>query len=321
LLTAKQLANESKTQYYATKEVSTTTSNKHAFWIISNIGEDFEESGNHSLMSPRIPYSECADCKAKKQYKTEDAATVHLQSIHFPTEKGEDDELVLKNRFHHLVKCFDLPCDKKRYQEHMKVFKRCSEHLDRIRKHCHDIRDGVLTNDSSHQSRYRLPKAFLEAFGGLVMLLIYTSHVLEVMNANVKEWTRVDLSHDATWSTYQQTVEHINRIGAKTATALAKSKLDLVLMLRTQDYTRIIRHEVIGPQYILGMILNNLQPGVHCKNLVTVYKDYIARLVGIKHSRLHSTETDAPTGISSYSISTQASPPRLQVSPRRTSNH
>ena len=62
--------------------------------------------------------------------------------------------------------------------------------------------------------------------------------------------------------------------------SVGQKKVDLTIMLRTQDYTQSIkRYEAVRLHYILIMVLSNLQYGVECQNLVEVYQEYIARLV------------------------------------------
>jgi Mg2+ and Co2+ transporter CorA len=81
--------------------------------------------------------------------------------------------------------------------------------------------------------------------------------------------------------------------------AVDQGKIDLTMMLRTQDYTQSIkRYEAVGPHYILIMALSNLQAGVECQDLVEVYKEYIARLVSTHPVLLYHTTL----GVNIYAV-------------------
>ncbi len=71
-------------------------------------------------------------------------------------------------------------------------------------------------------------------------------------------------------------VLHLKSIGHAIEETVDKGKLDLTFMIRTQDYTQSIRrHEAVGPQYILAMVLGNLQRGVNCNDLLGVIKSIL----------------------------------------------
>jgi hypothetical protein len=89
---------------------------------------------------------------------------------------------------------------------------------------------------------------------------------------------------------------YLQSLGHAIEETVDKGKLDLTLMIRTQDYTQSIRrHEAVGLQYILAMVLSNLQHGVNCSDLLDVYKEYIERLVSKSVFPTHSILCSAKT--------------------------
>jgi hypothetical protein len=169
--------------------------------------------------------------------------------------------------------------DNRRCDEHIRILRNCCNHLNAIYKGVQEIRDGVCTADIDHSQRYRLPKVLVVAFGDLILFLVYSSHVFDLITKHSESWTSPDwkLLDDHTLSDKILDIQHI---GSSVEEAVDQGKIDLILMIRTQDYTRSIkRYEAVGPHYILIMVLSNLQSGAECQNLVDVYKEYVARLV------------------------------------------
>jgi hypothetical protein len=164
-----------------------------------------------------------------------------------------------------------------------------------IHRGVQEIRDGVRTVGTAHNQRYRLPKALVEAFRKLVLLLVYTSHVLEMVTEHSESWTHPD------WRPrddpdISDEIMYLQSLGHAIEETVDKGKLDLTLMIRTQDYTQSIRrHEAVGLQYILAMVLSNLQHGVNCSDLLDVYKEYIERLVSKSVFPTHSILCSAKT--------------------------
>jgi hypothetical protein len=117
------------------------------------------------------------------------------------------------------------------------------------------------------------------AFRKLVLFLVYASHIIDLVTKRSEAWTSPN------WMPYDDGVlgdkiMKIKCIGDSVEDAVDQGKLDLTIMLRTQDYTQSIkRYEAVGPHYILIMVLSNLQYGVECQDLVEVYREYVARLV------------------------------------------
>lgn len=105
------------------------------------------------------------------------------------------------------------------------------------------------------------------------------SHVFELITSRSDVWTSPHWlpGYDRELN---EKIMKLTYIGMGIEEAVDQGKMDLTVMLRTQDYTQSIkRYEAVSPQYILIMVLSNLQFGVDCKDLVEVYKEYIARLV------------------------------------------
>jgi hypothetical protein len=174
--------------------------------------------------------------------------------------------------------------DRRRCQEHVKILRNCCNHLNVIYKGVQGIRDGVCTIGMSHNPRYRLPKVLVVAFRKLILFLVYASHVLQLITKHSETWTSRDwrLLNNRELS---DKISNLQYIGGSVEDAIDQGKIDLTLMIRTQDYTQSIkRYEAVGPQYILTMVLGNLQTGVDCKDLVEVYKEYVARLVSTELS-------------------------------------
>jgi hypothetical protein len=174
--------------------------------------------------------------------------------------------------------------DRRRCQEHVKILRNCCNHLNVIYKGVQGIRDGVCTIGMSHNPRYRLPKVLVVAFRKLILFLVYASHVLQLITKHSETWTSRDwrLLNNRELS---DKISNLQYIGGSVEDAIDQGKIDLTLMIRTQDYTQSIkRYEAVGPQYILTMVLGNLQTGVDCKDLVEVYKEHVARLVSTELS-------------------------------------
>ena len=129
----------------------------------------------------------------------------------------------------------------------LQSLKSCCNHLSVIHGGVQEIRDGVRTVETAHNQRYRLPKALVEAFRKLVLFLIYTSHVLEMVTKHSESWTHPDWKprDDADVS---DEIMYLQSLGHDIEETVDKGKLDLTLMIRTQDYTQSIRrHEAVGP--------------------------------------------------------------------------
>lgn len=131
-------------------------------------------------------------------------------------------------------------------------------------------RDGVRTVGTDHNQRYRLPKALVEAFRKLILLLVYTSHVLDMVAERSESWTHPDWRPRDDAEILDEIV-YLQSLGHDIEETVDQGKLDLTLMIRTQDCTQSIsRHEAVGPQYILAMVLRNLQRGMNCSDLLDV---------------------------------------------------
>lgn len=247
--------------------------NQGAVFVIEDIGDDLEK---HHLRPLSKPLDTCSKCKGRFSYKNDIDASNHLISDHF-----EADRVPPSGDVKLWIKKYHPRCDKRRCEEHLRILKICCNHLNVIHKVVEEIRDGVCTVGTGHNRRYRLPKALVEAFRKLILFLVYTSHVLEMITEHSGSWTHPDwsLRDDPDVS---DEISYLQSLGYAIEETVDKGKLDLTLMIRTQDYTQSIkRHEAVGPQYILAMVLNNLQRGVKCNDLLDIYKEYIERLVGL----------------------------------------
>lgn len=215
--------------------------------------------------------------------------------------------------------------DMRRCDEHMNILRACCIHLDDIYRFVQEIRDGVCSVGDVHNPRYRLPKALVVAFRKLILYLVYMSHVIDLVTKRSESWTSPNWMHvhdrDIT-----EKVMKLTYIGNSIEDAVYQGKIDLTVMLRTQDYTQSIkRYEAVGPQYILIMVLSNLQFGVECKDLVEVYKEYIARLVSTffpqSSNMLYRTNAYATAVIPSQPISPAAAPSLAEIRRGRAYSH
>lgn len=240
--------------------------------MIEEIGDDLEK---HHLRPLAKPLDECSKCIGRFSYKNVIDASNHLLHEHFEADRvpsAGEAQLWIK-RYHPL-------CDRRRCEEYFRILKSCCNHLIVIHKGVQEIRNGVRTVGTAHNPRYRLPKILVEAFRKLVLLLVYTSHVLDEVTEHSETWTSPDwrLRDDPE---IEDEMLFLRSLGHTIEEAVDKGKLDLTLMIRTQDYTQSIRrHEAVGSQYILAMVLSNLQRGLNCPDLLDIYKEYIERLVG-----------------------------------------
>jgi hypothetical protein len=156
----------------------------------------------------------------------------------------------------------------RRAAEQLRVLKRCCQHLFHLQTESHEIRDGVSTDDKVHQAPYRLPKALVESFQRLVMLLVYVIYVLELVPKQLGAlWEPEDDRK------YTKAYDHMMFIGTGAEVNMEKGKLDLLQMIRLEDYTQSVSYEAVGPEYILSMVMYNLQRGINCTDFVEVYKE------------------------------------------------
>jgi hypothetical protein len=247
--------------------------NHGAVWIIEDIDRS-EFMENKQLRPLSVPLNRCPECKKKFPYKKRDDASIHLLKEHFPPDRQPPDRDTWP-----WIKSHDALSDRRRCAEHMKILRKCGNHLSVIHKGIQEIRDGVCTLGMDHNPRYPLPKALVIAFSKLTLLLIYTSHVLQIVTERSGLWTAPDWrSSDDDEVDFQ--IMSLQQIGYGVEEAVDKGRFDLTLMIRTQDYTHSVkRYEAVGPQYILAMVLKNLHSGTESKKVLDVYKEYIARLV------------------------------------------
>ncbi|KAH8802972.1 hypothetical protein F5884DRAFT_903578 [Xylogone sp. PMI_703] len=206
----------------------------------------------------------------------ERTAFEHLRQVHFKSENGAF-ETPSTSELERLVKRVDRRSVERRAEEQLRVLKRCCQHLLNLQMESREIRDGVSTDDKVHQARYRLPKALVTSFQRLVMLLIYTAHVLDVIVKNSEGWlsTHWESEND---HEYMKAYDHMIFLGSGAEVNMEQGKLDLLQMIRLQDYTKSVSYEAVGPEYILSMVMHNLQGGINCKDLIDVYKEWAERL-------------------------------------------
>jgi Mg2+ and Co2+ transporter CorA len=250
--------------------ISRKYKNQGPVFIIEDIADDLER---HHLRPVSRPLDECSRCKERFSYKNDVDAASHLVSEHF-----EPDRVPKSSEVKLWIKQYHPLCDKRRSEEHLKILNRCCNHLSMIYDEIEVIRDGVRTVDTTHNQRYRLPKALVEAFRMLVILLIYTSHVMDMITEHSESWTSMEWRLKDDRDVFDE-VTDLQAAAYMIKETVDQGRLDLMVMIRTQDYTDSVkRHEAVGPHYVLAMVLRNLQRGVDCDDLIDVYKEYVVRL-------------------------------------------
>jgi hypothetical protein len=253
------------------------------FWTIRDISGDIKYLEKHALQPPVEPISSCTTCRTSARYQSIELAADHLRQKHFQygtvSIPSHDDTPV--DVLIHWINRFNLLSDQRRCAEQMKVVEACSEQLGAILTEIEEIQGGVKAGNNAHQLRYRLPKALVEGFQELVMFFVYASYVLRLIDSDSKKSDprglpplgRRDFAESA------NAKHKLDLIGSDAEDAIEKGKLDLMLMIRTQDFTRSVNYQAVGPEYVLALVLSNLQRGVDCNDLDEIYKSYIERLV------------------------------------------
>lgn len=161
----------------------------------------------------------------------------------------------------------------KRAAEQLRVLKRCCAHLFNVQTEFREIRDGVSTDEKVHQARYRLPKALVVSFQRLIMLLVYVIYVLELVPKKLTaRWEPEDDRE------YIKAYNHMMLLGSGAEINMETGKLNLLQMIRLEDYTQSVSCVAVGPEYILSMVMDNLHRGIDCRDLVDVYKKWAEKL-------------------------------------------
>lgn len=220
---------------------------------------------------------DCKQCSANKIYETQRAIQEHLRTVHFDQKADSKfpSQLVLSG----WTKQLDPLRDEERLKEQMRVLAACHSHLTTLETEIQQIHEGVSTHDKSQ--RFALPRAFVLGFQNLLLLLIYTTHVLQYIDKkrieSIGSWHWNPASDDE----LLDASVHLERLGYDTQEALIRGKIDLKTMIATRDFAKSVTYEAVGPQYILAMLLGNLQSGFdnEVRDLLKVYKEYTDRLV------------------------------------------
>lgn len=231
---------------------------------------------HRNIKPPRLEFSSCDECSNTHIYRFETEALEHLRQVHFRPENESSDTPSTAELKHWIKRVYRLNIERQA-EEQLRVLTRCCQHLFNLQTASREIRDGVSTDDKAHQARYRLPKALVESFQRLVMLLIYAFHVLELISKNC------DRSASSPWEyeddlEYTTAYDHMVFIGMGAEVNMERGKLDLLQMIRLEDYTQSVSYEAVGPEYILSMVMQNLQGGLNCTDLVDVYKEWAKML-------------------------------------------
>lgn len=267
------MLNKSHSQYFL-REGKNSLETK--VYMIHDVRIDPEYIQYHKIKSPSKEFLTCDECSGNRVYVKKAEIMDHLRDVHFLPESGSSDK-PSATEMGHWIKSVDRLSAERCAAEQLRVLKRCRQHLLNLQTESREIRDGVSTNDKAHQARYRLPKALVEAFQRLVMLLIYTLHVFEVITNKSGRWNiyRWESEDDGE---YTEAYEHMIFLGTGAEVNMEYGKLDLLQMIRLEDYTQSVSCEAVGPEYILSMVMQNLQGGINCTDLVDVYKEWTERL-------------------------------------------
>lgn len=286
-------------------------------YTIFDVRVDADYAQYHNVKAPQNPFSSCDECISNRVYRSKSEAFEHLRQMHFrPADNASTQELG------HWIKKVDRLSVERCAAEQLRVLRRCCQHLFNLQTESREIRDGVSTDDKVHQARYRLPKALVESFQRLVMLLIYVAHVLEVISKNSERWLgpRWEAEDDKEYVTAR---DHMVFIGSGAEVNMEQGKLDLLQMIRLEDYTQSVSYEAVGPEYILSMVMFNLQRGVNCTNLVEVYKEWAERLVSstlffvamfVTWLTLHDRHSKSANALESASCETSNISPKKSTS-------
>lgn len=244
-------------------------------WIIQDLPSDIVNKRGIPAMDH--DFLDCPQCTAKTIYGSQKEVREHLRTVHFnqSTDLNYPPLDVLSN----WIKRLDRLADERRCEEQMRILKACNDCLINLEKVVSQVRDGVSTQDQKHSARFRLPRSFVLGFRNLLVLLMYTVHILQSIDKKSTDWVHHWRWNPARDSQLLEESAHLERIGYDSLEALEKGKIDLKMMITTRDFTRGVTYEAVGPQYILAMLLGNLQVGPDSHNLWDVYKDYTDHLV------------------------------------------
>jgi hypothetical protein len=220
---------------------------------------------------------DCKRCVANTIYESQKAIREHLRTVHFnkSTDSKFPSLLILSN----WIKRLDQLSDERRLKEQMRTITACYSHLASMETEIQQIHEGVSTNDQSQ--RFCLPRAFVFAFQTLILLLIYTADVLQYIDKKSIDSRRSWHWNPASDDELLDASVHLERLGYDTQEALIRGKIDLKTMITTRDFAKSVTYEAVGPQYILAILLGNLQNGFEndIRDLWKVYKEYTDRLV------------------------------------------
>jgi hypothetical protein len=224
---------------------------------------------------PVNPISDCEECRARKSYRTITQASDHLRKHHFLGQSVSVGELARWIATPQQLWNYQLCADADELLA--KLLDHCT-HLCTLKK---EICYGVSNGGNFDSTVYRVPRGLVKVFQRILMLVVYVSHMgstalkaCATHSYDASPLTFIDSEHNV----------HLTQLGLGAEGAFDDAKNDLMLMSRTEDYSRSMSSEAVGPEYVLALLLSHLHTKTSAEdalNLVQRYGGFAARLVSV----------------------------------------
>jgi hypothetical protein len=221
---------------------------------------------------PNKSFKSCSQCLDGQRYSSVSEAREHLRLVHFGGLSVTDEFLGLWIVFG------DHLWDYQIFSDTHTLLTRLSSHIDACLGPAKEITAGVSGVDGFDQDLYRVPASLVEAFQSLLVLIAYIGRTCAMIRRSRKGkggYGTLTLIDDA------QTM-HIQILGYGAEGLFEAGKNDLMLMSHAGEYSRAVSYESVGPEYVIGLLIESLAARTNRRdalNLGALYSEFALHLV------------------------------------------
>ncbi|KAF7502972.1 hypothetical protein GJ744_004759 [Endocarpon pusillum] len=226
---------------------------------------------------PTMSFKSCSQCLDGQRYSIVSEARKHLRLVHFDNLSVTDEFLGL------WIVYGDHLWDYQVFSDAHTLLFMLSDHIHACLKLANEIKTGVGGTDGFDRDVYRVPVSLVQAFQSLLMFIAYIGRLCTMIQE--KRQGQVPY-RPLTLIDHAQT-QNIQNLGFRTEGLFGDGKNDLMLMSHAAEYSRAISYESVGPEYIIGLLIESLAARTDrpdALNLNSLYREFASHL-GYKASR------------------------------------